>query len=127
MKFLPLFIPLFFVACSDNSALTTQEEEKKMIDKLKTEIVALVENSNCSEEYTCKFVGLGSKPCGGHWKYLLYSSAVDTIKLLTKVEDCNRLENDFNQKWGVISDCSFVMPPESVICEDGKCKAVYSN
>ena len=127
MKFLSLLIPLIFVACSDNSYLTTQELETKVIDKLKTEIITLTGDSGCSEEYACNFVGLGSKPCGGHWEYLLYSSKVDTIKLLAKVEDYNRLEKDFNQKWDIISDCSFVMPPDSVICEDGKCTALYSN
>ncbi len=127
MKFLSLFIPLLFVTCNDNSNLTTQEVEKKVIDKLKTEIIALAGNSGCSEEYTCNFVDLGSKPCGGHWEYLLFSNSVDTTKLLVKVEDYNRLEKEFNQKWDIISDCSFVVPPDSVICEDGKCKALYSN
>lgn len=107
--------------------MTTQEGGKKVIDKLKTEIIVLAESSSCSEEDNCNFVGLGSKPCGGHWEYLLYSSSIDTIELLAKVEEYNNLEIEFNQKWGIISDCSFVIPPDSVTCEDGKCKAVYSN
>lgn len=107
--------------------MTTQEVEKKVIDKLKTEIIVLAESSGCSEEDKCNFVGLGSKPCGGHWQYLLYSGSIDTLELLAKVEDYNRLDKEFNQKWEIASDCSFVIPPDSVICEDGKCKAVYFN
>jgi hypothetical protein len=127
MKLLFLVIPIILFGCSDAQDLAAQEVEKKAIDKLKSEIVVLAESSICSEDNDCNFVGLGSKPCGGHWEYLVYSNSIDTIKFLAKVEDCNRLENEFNQKWGIISDCSFVVPPDSVICENGKCKAMYSN
>jgi len=127
MKLLFLIIPLFLFACSDTQDLAAQESEKKTIDKLKLEIVSLVESANCSEDNNCNFVGLGSKPCGGHWEFIVYSSSIDTVKLLTMVEDYNRMEKEFNQKWEVISDCSFVVAPDSVICKDGKCKAVYSN
>jgi hypothetical protein len=127
MKLLFLVIPIILFGCSDAQDLAAQEVEKKAIDKLKSEIVVLAESSICSEDNDCNFVGLGSKPCGGHWEYLVYSKSIDTIKFLAKVEDCNRLENEFNQKWGIISDCSFVVPPDSVICENGKCKAMYSN
>lgn len=126
MKILFLILPLFLFSCSDTQDLAAQEVEKKAIDKLKSEIVTLAESSVCSEDNNCAFVGLGSKPCGGHWQYLIYSSSIDTVKLLTKVEDCNRLEKEFNKKWDILSDCSFVVPPDSVICDDGKCKAVYS-
>ena len=126
MKFLFLILPIFLFSCSDIQDLAAQEVEKKAIDKLKSEIITLAESSVCSEDNNCNFVGLGSKPCGGHWQYLVYSNSIDAIKLLAKVEDCNRLEKEFNQKWDILSDCSFVVPPDSVICEDGKCKAVYS-
>ena len=127
MKLLFLVIPIILFGCSDAQDVAAQEVEKKSIDKLKSEIVVLAESSICSEDNDCNFVGLGSKPCGGHWEYLTYSNSIDTVKFLAKVEDCNRLENEFNQKWSIISDCSFVVPPDSVICENGKCKAMYSN
>lgn len=127
MKLLFLVIPIILYGCSDAQDLAAQEVEKKAIDKLKSEIIVLAESSICSEDNDCNFVGLGSKPCGGHWEYLVYSNSIDTVKFLAKVEDCNRLENEFNQKWGIISDCSFVVPPDSVVCENGKCKAMYSN
>lgn len=127
MKLLFLVIPIILYGCSDAQDLAAQEVEKKAIDKLKSEIIVLAESSICSEDNDCNFVGLGSKPCGGHWEYLVYSNSIDTVKFLAKVEDCNRLENEFNQKWSIISDCSFVVPPDSVICENGKCKAMYSN
>ena len=127
MKFLFLIIPLFLFSCSDTQDLAAQEMEKKAIDKLKSEIVLMAESSVCSEHGECNFLGLGSKPCGGYWQYLMYSSSIDTAKLLAKAKDCNRLEKEFNQKWDIMSDCSFVVPPDYVICEDGKCKAVYSN
>lgn len=126
MRLLLLLIP-FLIACNDSVDLAAQETEKKEIETLKKEIVTLAESSVCSEEFSCDFVGLGSKPCGGHWEFLVYSSSIDTVKFLSKVEECNRLENEFNQKWGIMSDCSVAVPPDYVICEDGKCKALYSN
>ena len=126
MKLLLLLIP-FLIACNDTTDLAAQEAEKKVIDKLKTEVLTLVDSSVCSSEYSCHFVGFGSKPCGGHWAYLVYSNSIDTVELLNKIEKYNTLQKEFNIKWGLMSDCSVVSPPDYVICEDGKCKAVYSN
>ena len=121
MKLILLIIPLFLFTCGDTSGgLAMQEVEKRAMDKLKSELIILAENSISSEEYKCNFVGFGSKPCGGHWQYLIYSSSIDTIKFLAKVENYNKLEKEFNQKWDIISDCILVVPPDSVICEDGK-------
>lgn len=127
MKILFLILAIFLFSCSDIQDLAAQEVEKKTIDKLKLEIVSFVENAICSEDNNCNFVGLGSKPCGGHWEFIVYSSSIDTVKLLSMVEDYNQMEKGFNQKWEILSDCSFLAPPDSVICDDGKCKAVFSN
>ena len=120
MKLIFLILPLFLFSCSDTLDLAQKEVEKKAMDKLRSELVILAESSISSIKYKCNFIGLGSKPCGGHWEYLIYSSSIDTDKFLTKVEVYNKLEKEFNQKWGVLSDCSLVVPPDSVICKEGK-------
>lgn len=97
MKLILLIIPLFLFSCGDSQDLATQEEEKKAIDKLKSEIIVLAEGSACSEDNECNFVGLGFKPCGGHWQYLVYSSSIDAVKLLAKVDEYNQLEKEYNQ------------------------------
>ena len=52
--------------------ISHQEAEKAVIDKLKIEIKQLADTSVCSDEYNCFYVGIGSKPCGGFWEYILF-------------------------------------------------------
>jgi len=110
--------------CEDDSKPTMEDEQKTLIVGKKI-IEDLAASSICNESAECKFIALGSKPCGGPWNYIMYSTSIDVNKLESLVEDYNNNEAAFNLKWGVISDCSFVLPPTSVICENNKCVAVY--
>ncbi len=111
---------------NDNSSLTQQEELNELIAH-KSYIKSLITNTSCSENSQCGFVGLGHKPCGGHWEYLVYSSNNDTKLLLEQVAIYNLKEEAYNRKWNVVSDCAYVMPPIRVDCINNKCVAVYSN
>lgn len=99
----------------------SREEEKMILDKTREEIVALSISAPCTPESTCLWIGLGSKPCGGPWSYLVYPSSIDTVLLLKKVSTYNAAESAYNAKWSVMSDCSVANPPDSVSCVDGKC------
>lgn len=121
-----LTISLFLMAfqCEDDSK-PTMEEEQKILIVGKKNIENLAASSVCNESTECRFIALGSKPCGGPWSYIVYSTSIDINKLESLVEDYNKNEAVFNIKWGVISDCSFLLPPTSIICENNKCVAVY--
>ena len=122
-----LLISVFFMvaSCSDQDSATGQEKEKEAIDNLRQELVEMAEASICSEQYSCAAVGLGSKPCGGHWEYLVYSTSIDVEQFLEKTRELEALEKAYNEKHQVASDCMAVLPPTGFECEDGKCKAVY--
>lgn len=105
----------------------TQQEELDQLIAHKTYIKSLITNTTCSENSQCGFVGLGSKPCGGHWEYLIYSSNIDIKLLLEQVAIYNHNEDAYNRKWGVASDCMYVVPPIRVDCVNNKCVAVYNN
>lgn len=124
--FVILTMSLFLMAfqCEDDSKPTMEEEQNVLIAS-KNIINDLAAVSICNESTECKFIALGSKPCGGPWSYLVYSTSIDVNKLESLVEDYNKNEAAFNLRWGIISDCSFVLPPTSVICENNKCIAVY--
>ena len=125
MKLLLLSSFFLGVNCSEQGDSTTgQEKDKASIDKLREEIASLAEASVCSETYTCFSIGVGSKPCGGHWEYLVYSNSIDVSTLQEKVEELNEMEKAYNEKYEVMSDCMMVMPPQAIVCEDGKCKGV---
>lgn len=111
-------------SCSTNSE-TTQEEDLEVLTNLKNEIKLLVVENSCAENSNCDFIAFGSKPCGGPWSYLVYSTAIDVELLNEKVTTYNEMEAEYNIKWGVVSDCMFVSPPTSVECVDGKCTAIY--
>ncbi len=108
----------------DPSSGNDQEHDKQVLDRLGKEIRDLADNSVCSNQYTCKYIGMGSKPCGGYRSYLIYSTSIDEDALISKVKKYNALEQKYNEDYGIISDCSIVMPPEKLICKNGKCSAV---
>jgi len=126
MKFLLFFLTFLATDCNNVDDFTSQEVEKKALEKLAKEIKILAENSDCSPEFSCDFIGFGSKPCGGNWEYLVYSNSIDVANFLSKVNIYNELENEYNIKWEIISDCMLVMPPNSTTCENGKCVALFN-
>ncbi|MEP5340172.1 MAG: hypothetical protein ABJL44_11300 [Algibacter sp.] len=128
------FLPLIFIVClslvafqcdEDDITPLTQEEEQTALNILKSEIENLADTSICNDTTECQFIGLGSKPCGGPWSYLTYSTSIDTEKLESLVDTYNQKEKDFNTTWRIASDCALVNPPTSVQCENNICVAVY--
>lgn len=109
--------------CVNNTEFT-KEEDLAELAALQEEIELLVDSSVCSENSDCDFIAFGSKACGGPKSFLVFSTSINVELLQQKVATYNALENAFNKKWGIISDCSVVLPPTSVQCINGKCVAV---
>jgi hypothetical protein len=125
---------LLFVTCTlftafqcEEDIILTQENDKQVLISFKKEIEDLAATSVCNENTECKFIAFGSKHCGGPWSYLLYSTSIDVEKLENMVATYNAKEADFNEKWGVVSDCSAALPPTSINCENNTCIPVYQN
>ncbi len=98
---------------------------KSDLAKLESQIRDMI-GKDCSNSGQCEVIAFGSKPCGGPWEYLVYSSSdTDRELLIEKVNTYNQLQNEYNMKNGIGSDCAFVMPPE-VTCTDGQCQ-ILSN
>jgi hypothetical protein len=125
MKFVFLFLSFLVIYCDDSGDVSPQEAEKAIIDKLNVEIKGLAKESVCSEEFICYSVGIGAKPCGGFWEYIVYSSSIDVVSFLTKIETMNELEKEYNEKYMILSDCFLAMPPSSLTCENGKCVGIF--
>ena len=108
-----------------------EEEPESCQDRLdhllisKAEITDLANTSVCNENFECRYIAFGSKPCGGPWSYLVYSTSIDTLALQNMVEVYNLNEQNYNVACEQFSDCAVVLPPTEVTCEDGKCIAVY--
>lgn len=110
--------------CTNNTE-SSKEEDLAKLTALQEEIELLVDSGICSGNSNCEYIAFGSKACGGPKTYLVFSTSINVELLQQKVETYNALENSFNQKWGINSDCSFVLPPTRVECINGKCVAVY--
>ncbi|MEP0368039.1 MAG: hypothetical protein ABJD58_13795 [Cyclobacteriaceae bacterium] len=109
-----------FASCIDHSEYTIDD-----LDSMRQEIISLAADSGC-DEGVCDFIGFGSKPCGGPWEYLIFSSTVDTASLFNLVSRYNELEEQLNIRDGRGSDCAIAPAPDSVVCESGGCVA-YKN
>lgn len=126
-----IFLPLLAICllsmafqCEDDANVTKEQEQQELV-ALKQTIENLAETSVCNENTQCKFIAFGSKPCGGPWGFLIYSTSIDFENLETLVEEYNQKEADFNTKYGIISDCSAIMPPSGLTCENNTCIAIY--
>ena len=111
-------------SCSNNSEIS-QEQELKELNDLKNDIELLIAEGTCNENTNCDFIAFGSKPCGGPWSYLIFSTSINVDLLKEKVATYNQKESIYNNTWGIISDCMAVSQPTSIKCINGKCTAIY--
>lgn len=120
------FVLLAATSCSSNDNTTPiYENELAQLSLSKAEIEALANTSVCNETSECKFIALGSKPCGGPWSYLVYTTSIDVEQLEAAVKDYNQKEAAFNIKWGIASDCALALQPTSIGCENNTCVLMY--
>ena len=84
-------------------------------------VYTLIRDLSCVDSLVCADIGIGSKPCGGPWRDVVYSTAtVNQADLMMKVADLNVYEDGYNRQEGIISDC-MVAPSARPACVDGKC------
>lgn len=91
------------------------------VDQRYQTVYNLTQDLSCTDSSVCLSIGIGSKPCGGPWRYLVYSAAtVDPEKLNAAVADLDAYEAGYNQQEGLISDCSFP-PLANPSCVNSNC------
>lgn len=118
------FIGIFFLigicfSCSDSEGVT-QEQEAQILNQMFSEIENLASNVNCNNSSQWAFTNYGSKACGGLIGFIAYSTNIDIDSFLEKIEEHRTAQKEFNEKWGIISDCSIPSQPSGIICENGK-------
>jgi hypothetical protein len=102
---------------------TPEERDRADLRFLEAKIDRLIGTASCEQEGECRSVAFGAKPCGGPWKYKIYSTRGTDASTLKREIDAYKTQNDaLNKKYGLRSDCSFVSPPV-VACRDGVCVA----
>jgi hypothetical protein len=95
-------------------------------DALRESIAQQVGTAACSSAAVCRTLPLGSKPCGGPRRYLVYSLAVtDSARLAADAARYNQAEAQRNREKGLVSDCSMLIAPQ-VSCVARRCVAIQS-
>ncbi len=110
--------------CEDDIILTS-EDRFDSLNEIELEIENLINDSECGGNFECRYIAFGSKPCGGPWSYLIYSTSIDTLKLERLVDRYNANEDIYNFECNVVSDCSIPNPPIDFECENNKCIPIF--
>lgn len=115
---------LMATTCEDDIILTC-EDRLDSLNELELKIENLVNESECGGNFECRYIAFGSKPCGGPWSYLIYSTSIDTLKLERLVDRYNANGDIYNFECNVVSDCSIPNPPIDFECENNKCIPIF--
>ena len=114
---------LGFSAPLAGSPQTPEERDRADLRLREAKSDRLSGTASCENEGECRSVAFGAKPCGGPWKYKIYSTRGTDASALKSEIDAYKAQNEaLNKKYGLSSDCGFVSPPV-VACRDGVCVA----
>ena len=101
----------------------TEEGDRAQLMEMRGEIDALVGEAAGASIADCRYAGLGAKPCGGPWAYIVYSvSSTDSTALAIRLTAYDAFEAEMNELYGYVSDCSIPAPPVLAF-KDGRCIA----
>jgi hypothetical protein len=114
-----LLLSLCLVSCEGGNL--DESEDIAKLGRMETQILAFIGNAQCTDSTDCRYIAFGDKPCGGPWKYLIYSAAtIDTMELQRMVASYNEFNEILNHRYAWRSDCSLAYLP-NVGCQEGTC------
>ena len=99
--------------------LSEQEVDHRNLMDMFDEISNLAYSVSCTDANNWTFTAYGSKACGGPQGFLPYSTQIDTVAFLQKVEAYTEAERLYNIKWSIISTCDLPSTPNRVECQNG--------
>lgn len=126
LKYIGLLI-FFGVFFSCNTKNLTQEQQAPTLNQMFSAIEEMATSKKCVDASKWTFTSYGSKACGGPTGFIAYSTEIDTELFLKKIEEHKVAQEKFNEKWGIISDCSLPPQPTEVACKNGKPVLIYEN
>jgi hypothetical protein len=100
-----------------------QEQDWESIERLEGEARGLARAGGCESAEQCTTAPVGNRACGGPRYYLVYCAATaDTAALSAKLLEIVRAEDEYNQRYEVVSTCEFRLPPD-IAFSGGECRA----
>ena len=119
MRFLVLIALFSVVVFSGCEKETTQDEDLRVLQAMLADLNTTANSVSCDDSSTWTFTAAGAKACGGPSIYIPYSTTIDTVAFLEAVQDYTDAEQDYNEKWGISSDCQVLTAPSGVECVQG--------
>ncbi|MEN3159230.1 hypothetical protein ABC502_12680 [Alkalimonas sp. NCh-2] len=110
-----------------NPIAAVKERERQMqeypdLQKMRTDIFAMIGNAEADNVQQCRVIGFGHKPCGGPAEYIAYSTkGVNETVLQQRIASYNKAAEAENMRLGRMSDCAIV-PEPAVSLVDGQCR-----
>ncbi len=126
-RVIPLIVLIAGIGClaacqGDDPGAETKD--RLLLEKMEADIDSLIGDAACVDAEDCRAIAFGDKPCGGPWIYKVYSvTSVDTLELAGMIDAYYEFNRTLNERYGWMSDCMFVMPP-NIDCVEGKAVAV---
>jgi hypothetical protein len=135
-KLIPAGFLLLVTACNPKSvpsdtpadpapgaAVSSEDSDRKAIEKLEAEARALAKVEGCSASSECRAAPIGVRGCGGPRDFIVYCArATDSAALVRKIAAADSAEAAFSKKYQVVSTCELRMPP-AVESSGGSCIA----
>jgi hypothetical protein len=123
MRVLAFAVILLLVAGTVGCRITGPEPGDAELDTIEKQIADLIGAAPAKQVSACKTLAFGSKPCGGPWRFLVYSSEyTEEARLIQLVATYNELQERLNRERGLMSDCSIAVEP-AVELRNGFCIA----
>ena len=114
---------LSFLLLFSGDPVGSQQSDAERLEELRRMIEREIGIPYADDPTQCKLIPFGSKPCGGPWGYLVYSTLkTDESRLRQLVNDFNQLQKKLNEKGKISSDCALAPKPE-VEFANGLCAA----
>ena len=99
------------------------EDDTARIARLEREARAIVRTTGCDSASSCRTAPVGVRACGGPREYVVYcASTTDSVALLRKLGELERVEMRHNERTGAVSTCEMRLPP-AVGLQGGSCAA----
>ena len=113
------------IALKPNNNISQAEDTEVLRQKIKA-IEQQIAAISCTDSSMWTFSPIGAKACGGPSSYIAYPK-IATKDILPKIEEFTALQDAYNKKYHIMSNCMMVMPPSDIICENGKAVLISSS
>lgn len=119
-----LFVFCLIIGSCDNDETTKEEDSAKLLESYNDVITFSQANSQaCNNADEWGFIKMDKSGCPENG-YIVYSKKIDLLTLQTKIDQYNKVKENFHRKWGHENEgediCGLKTVPTGVKCVDNK-------